>query len=559
MPITEPAALLKAYASQRSEAAFRTLVDHYLPLVHAAAMRHAGGNATLAQDIAQEVFIALGAKAGTLSNRPTLAPWLFTTTRLATLNRLRSEQRRREREQEAYIMEQIGHERVKIDWDQMRPLIDSLLTRLGPRDQEAIFMRFFEGRTFVEIGARLNIGEDSARQRSNRAVGKLRSLLSKRGVRSTSVVLAEVLTTQFAGATSAELASTVTSTALAASTAVPGGAAAAAIIFSSMNASKVSLFTLAFVAFGGIGGTLYNAQRSQRAEALTESLEREHAAMRAAARKLADELQVERSRGATTATEAMHPLSAAGAAANTQMVHISSAASTAPANAARPSSVAALLDQIDHVLAHPELRPAFIQQIVQQLWGEDRRFFKVAGVSSQQEEAIKREAEAYANTLLQARAGRIGGEDFNDLFAAADEHSFAQVKRILGEDTFTRLKDYKAQSGENRAVDQLATQLYFTDTPLTGAQAAQIAEILVQNRFSIDQASRQLVSGRVVSRADHTVFQSTQPGPRIALITDAAIARAQGTLPAATVAALQNLQASQSAQMQLTRPRSPTK
>lgn len=560
MPITEPTARQGPYTSHRSEADFRALVDRYLPLVYAAAVRHTRGNATLAQDIAQDVFIALAAKTEVLESRPTLAPWLFTATRLAALNRLRGEQRRLEREQEAYTVDSISAETKNIDWAQTRPLIDDLLATLRSRDQEAIFMRFFEGRTFAEIGALLKIGEDSARQRSNRALEKLRSLLARRGVRSSSGVLAGVLTTQFAGATPPELASMVTSVALATSTAAPAASLlTASIILPAMNASKIAFCSLALVAIGGIGGTLYNAQSTQNAEATAASLQGEHAALRAEMNELTRQLHAERSRAAQSAVTVTNARLPAGPGAKPHFLRTAGSSSAASSTSTPPSSVTSLVDQIDHVLAHPELRPAFVQQVVQQLWGEDRRFFKIAGVSLQQEEAIRQEAAAYASMLLQARANRIGGENFNELFAAADEHSFAQVERILGTDTFTQLKEYKAHSGENRAVDRLATQLYFTDTPLTGTQANQLTEILTQNRFAADQASRQVVAGRVISSAEYAVFRSSQTGPHVALITDAAVVLAQGTLPAATVAALQNLQASQSAQIQLTRTSTPVK
>ena len=169
MPTPESSDLLRSFVSQGSEPAFRTLVDRYLPLVYSTALRQVGGNTTLAEEVSQDVFIVLARKAEALVDRPTITPWLFNATRLSAINKLRREQRRLEREQKAYVMEQMSAESETIDWEGTRPLLDSLLGELSRRDQDALFMRFFEGRPFSEIGETLKIGEDGARLRSNRA------------------------------------------------------------------------------------------------------------------------------------------------------------------------------------------------------------------------------------------------------------------------------------------------------------------------------------------------------------------------------------------------------
>jgi hypothetical protein len=102
-----------------------------------------------------------------------------------------------------------------------------------------------------------------------------------------------------------------------------------------------------------------------------------------------------------------------------------------------------------------------------------------------QEEAIKKEAGEFANTLLEARAKRVGSED-----------AFAQLKQL------------KASSRENNTVDQLAARLYFTENPLPGEQANQITRIPVQNRFSAKQTNT--VAGQIVSDSDYSAFRSAK-------------------------------------------------
>src|SRR5687767_4501957 len=98
--------LIEAYARDKSDAAFKTLVERYAGLVYASALRQLS-DATLAQDVAQAVFILLARKAGRLGRGVVLSGWLFQTTRFVALRASRSEQRRHAREQEAFDMQQL--------------------------------------------------------------------------------------------------------------------------------------------------------------------------------------------------------------------------------------------------------------------------------------------------------------------------------------------------------------------------------------------------------------------------------------------------------------------
>src|SRR5689334_10666309 len=75
----DDAELLHQLSTTRSEAALNTLVERYLPLVYSAAMRQVG-NATLAEQVTQVVFILLARTAERFSGNATVVGWVYTTT-----------------------------------------------------------------------------------------------------------------------------------------------------------------------------------------------------------------------------------------------------------------------------------------------------------------------------------------------------------------------------------------------------------------------------------------------------------------------------------------------
>src|SRR5689334_6175941 len=94
--------LLEQYAANHSESAFAALVDRHVNLVYSTALRKTGDRAA-AEEITQLVFILLARKARHLNRNTMLAGWLYQATRGIAANHLRSEIRRRHREQEAFM------------------------------------------------------------------------------------------------------------------------------------------------------------------------------------------------------------------------------------------------------------------------------------------------------------------------------------------------------------------------------------------------------------------------------------------------------------------------
>jgi len=185
-------ALLQEYLAHHSETAFAELVERYLPLVYGTALRLAG-DAHTAQDIAQAVFIQLARKAWTIRNGHALPGWLYRATHHAAYAARRGEIRRRERETVAMNLADQNQPSAGIA-DQIAPLLDEALASLSRVEQDAVLLRYFQDKSFREVGATLGLHEDAARKRTDRALDKIRLHFSRRGITATAALLGSAIT-----------------------------------------------------------------------------------------------------------------------------------------------------------------------------------------------------------------------------------------------------------------------------------------------------------------------------------------------------------------------------
>ncbi len=261
----DDADLLRDYAENGSEAAFAALVQRRIDLVYSLALRQCGGDAHLAQDAVQRVFADLARKARTVARHPVVTGWLLRSAWFAASDLVRTERRRRAREQEAQTMSELVNERAgDAEWEQFRPVLDGALHELGERDRDAIALRFFEGRAFAEIGATLRLSEDAARMRVDRALEKLRGRLARRGVTSTAAALGLALANQAGVAAPAGLATSVASAAVAGA-ATAGGLGAVATLFA-MSKIKIGIVGAIVLASLSTAVVELRANRALRAE-----------------------------------------------------------------------------------------------------------------------------------------------------------------------------------------------------------------------------------------------------------------------------------------------------
>ena len=221
--MSEDAELLHQYAAGHSEAAFSELIRRHVDLVYSAAVRLMNGDVHQAQDVTQQVFSELAGQARRLAGHPTLVGWLYTTTRRMSWRVIRSEQRRKTREQEANTMNELLREPApEPDWDHLRPVLEDAMHRLGDQDRLAVLLRFFQKKSLSEVGATLGLSENAARMRVERALDKLRTQLARKGVTSSAAGLALALSGQAVTAAPPAFVATLTSASLAGAAAGTG-------------------------------------------------------------------------------------------------------------------------------------------------------------------------------------------------------------------------------------------------------------------------------------------------------------------------------------------------
>ncbi len=277
--MSEDLELLRRYAAEQSEAAFAEFTRRHVDLVYSAALRLVHGDMASAQDVTQQVFSEAARQAKGLARHPALLGWLYTATRLIALRANRTEQRRKAREQEAQTMnELLNDDAASSDWDQLRPVIEDAMHELDEKDRHAVLLRYFQNKTLNQVGATLNLSENAARMRVDRALDKLRGILTRRGITTTGAALAAAVSANAVQAAPAGFAATVSGAAIAAS-----AVQASTLITATQTIAMTTLQkTVVFAALAAALGTgIYTAHRSAQLKAEIQTLRQEQEPLKA--------------------------------------------------------------------------------------------------------------------------------------------------------------------------------------------------------------------------------------------------------------------------------------
>jgi len=274
--MADDAELLREFLEGGSEEAFRSLVERHTGMVHGAALRVVH-NESMAEEVTQAVFVILARKARSLPHKPVLAGWLYRTARFVALEALRAESRRRKHTQDFADMKD-APEAVSI-WNQIAPVLEEAMSRLGATDRDAVVLRFLEQRSFSEVASALAITEAAAKMRVGRALGKLRSALTRCGVVVPAAALLAALSTHGATAAPAALLTSVIASALtqpgAAKSSI-AGLVKGALTIMAWNKAKIAgaaAVILLLLSGGGVAVWQWQTQSRTTAPAIMQTFE----------------------------------------------------------------------------------------------------------------------------------------------------------------------------------------------------------------------------------------------------------------------------------------------
>jgi RNA polymerase sigma factor (sigma-70 family) len=267
--------LLKRYTDSRCGKAFRELVEGHAGLVYSGALRITGDSG-LAEDVMQTVFAALAAKPRAVRDGCALAGWLHRAASGRAVDVVRTESRRRQREQHAtHMNESISSENGGL-WDAAAPVIDSALGSLGETDRQLLLLRFWQHQDMRRIGQAFGMSDDAAQKRIGRALQKLRAVLEGRGITGTASALSAALMASASAAPPMEAVARISAAALALGQTAPSAAAASLFTNTIAMTTKTKVAITATAACIAIGAPVYIQQRE------IQSLRQENAALRAA-------------------------------------------------------------------------------------------------------------------------------------------------------------------------------------------------------------------------------------------------------------------------------------
>jgi RNA polymerase sigma factor (sigma-70 family) len=264
--------LLREYTQLGAEGAFSELVRRHVDLVYSAALRMVR-DAHVAEDVTQGVFVALSRSAGQLTERPVLSGWLHRTTQNLAANAVRSDVRRRAREQEAAAMNDLLSTEPGAGWEEIAPHLDAALGELSEPDRDALLLRYFERKSAREMAQTLGTSEEAAQKRVSRAVDRLRELLAKRGVTASVSGLVVLLSANAVQAAPVGLALSITASATAAGTALAGLTATTAAKTLAMTTLQKVLIATTLAA--AIGAGTYEARQASLLRAQVKMLQQQ--------------------------------------------------------------------------------------------------------------------------------------------------------------------------------------------------------------------------------------------------------------------------------------------
>ena len=517
--MSDDAQLLRQFVADHSQQAFASLVERHVNLVYSAALRQVGGDAHLAWDVSQGVFLALAQNAPRLAGHAALTGWLFTTTRFICAKLVRSRQRSRAREQAASVMNEILHEAApEPDWAAVRPILDATMHELSETDREALLLRHFDGRSFAEIGRLYGLSENAACMRAERALEKLRARLTRRGITSTAAALGTVLSAHGVGTAPAGLATAAASLSFASLTAITTGSAGTLAWLQFMSATHLKVgATAAVVALtvGGFIGAEWQRRAEPSAPATSELRQTREQSL----------LQVKNPDGQTKRRADAGLPAAAGRDMSDGALDPNEVAIATAAQKAMSMSIRSGLDErYGRLFRHFKLAPAELEKVRALL--TERQLSSFDAVTAAESQGVN----------LSANPGELKNV-MERVRADVDE----SIRAFLGDQRYQQYQEFNRNASSYALLDVIERRLSYTDAPLHGSQSDSLLRVLIEGAAATptQPSSAHGPMGGFVE-----AFGGGGPGP----ISDESIAGAQTILTPAQIEIVRQIQSEQRSQ-----------
>jgi len=349
---------------------------------------------------------------------------------------------------------------ASIRWEEIRPVLDEVLAELKAADRDAVLLRFFESNGYAEVGTKLRLSEDAARMRVERALDQLRNRLARRGVTSTSVALAAMLSTQAGIAAPAGFVQSIASTALAQA----AGGVPAAGLFQLMGtkttfgvASLVWLAGILSIPMGGVA--IYETRAAHRANLAVTAAQHEQAAQINRLKALQQEAGASEARVA----EIQQILEQAQAGLTESLRASASAAATQPRDPRTDGArflasfplARALLTEAGRARTPPELL----------------EIYRRAGLTPAQIGDL--DTRTWANRVESLTLSPNGMGWSVSGFPPDNE-----MRQLLGDAGFREFEDYNRMADVQGVAARVALAVAYNAPPLTAAQIDQLAHAI---------------------------------------------------------------------------------
>jgi len=172
----EDLALLAQWDRRGDAEAFREIVARYVDLVFGTCRRVLGNDAD-AEDVTQECFMRLARDPRQV--RRSLGGWLHTLATHRSLDFLRAQSRRRERETRFAEEQPVT---VAREWADIQDAVDEAIECLPSKQRHVIVAHFLQGKTQEAIATDLGVTRPAVSYHVREGVSNLRAILQRRGV-----------------------------------------------------------------------------------------------------------------------------------------------------------------------------------------------------------------------------------------------------------------------------------------------------------------------------------------------------------------------------------------